>query len=213
VKRKPSTSVANYDINFLIAWYKALVESTGKKIGFSIKTIFMNEELVAGALNLVIVLHDFEQFNPSVMEDVFYICRFVYSSSDSFVTIDPDPTGRMHVSQIPIVFLLSLSSPTPEYLQITYPRSTLALLRVRHFNVPSGIRILQQILLKVCNINIDFEWPSYPTDRFSLMSISNQMSWLDLSFSNTSSTTIPGLVYQLTQFSQFCRLVPIKSRL
>ena len=176
MRHKPSTSVANYDINFLIAWYKALVKSTSKKIGFRIKTIFMSEELVAGALNLVIVLHDFEQFNPPVMEDVFYICRFVYSSSDSFVTVDPDSTGSMHVSQIPIVFLLSLSLPSPEYLQTTYPRSTLALLRIRHFNVPSGIGILQQILLEVCNTNIDFEWPSYPTDRFSLMSILNQMS-------------------------------------
>ena len=61
-----------------------------------------------------------------------------------------DPAGSMHVSQIPIVFLLSLSSPFPEYLQITYPRSTLALLRVRNFNVPSGIGIVQEILLKVC---------------------------------------------------------------
>ena len=77
--------------------------------------------------------------------------------SDSFVIADPDPTGSMHVSQIPIVFVLSLSSSSPEYLQLTYPRSTLALLRVRHFNVPSGISILQEILLKVCNIYIDFE--------------------------------------------------------
>ncbi|KAF8803363.1 hypothetical protein BYT27DRAFT_7226028 [Phlegmacium glaucopus] len=117
VKRKPSTSVTNYDINFLIAWYKALGSD-------------------ADALNLVIVLHDFEQFDPSVMEDVFYICN-------------------MHVSQVPIVFVLSLSSPS-EHLQITYPRSTLALLRVRNFNVPSGIGILQEILLKVF-FNVDFE--------------------------------------------------------
>jgi hypothetical protein len=48
---------------------------------------------------------------------------------------------------------LSLSSPSPEYLQITYPRSTLALLRVHNFNVPSGIGILQEILLKVCLVS------------------------------------------------------------
>ena len=35
VKRKPSTSLANYDIKFLIAWYKVLVESTSKEIEIS----------------------------------------------------------------------------------------------------------------------------------------------------------------------------------
>ena len=34
VKRKPSTSLANYDIKFLIAWYKVLVESTSKESVF-----------------------------------------------------------------------------------------------------------------------------------------------------------------------------------
>ena len=35
VKRKPSTSLANYDINFLIAWFKVLVVSTSKSLDFS----------------------------------------------------------------------------------------------------------------------------------------------------------------------------------
>ena len=44
-----------------------------------------------------------------------------------------------------------MSSPTPNYLNILYPRSTLSLLRVRYFTAPAGVKILQEILLKVTN--------------------------------------------------------------
>jgi origin recognition complex subunit 3 len=56
----------------------------------------------------------------------------------------------LHVPRIPLVFILSLSSPSsPSYLHIAYSRSTLALLRIRNFVVPSGPKVLEEVLLKV----------------------------------------------------------------
>ncbi|KAH9484392.1 Origin recognition complex subunit 3 [Psilocybe cubensis] len=98
---KPATSLANYDVKLLAAWHKALVKTSGTPS------------------NLVIVLHDFEQFDPAVMQDVFHI----FSA---------------HVKELPVVFLLSMSSPSTNYLNDTYSRATMALLRVRKFAPPSG---------------------------------------------------------------------------
>ncbi|KDR77233.1 hypothetical protein GALMADRAFT_66332 [Galerina marginata CBS 339.88] len=116
VKRKPATSLANYDIKFLVAWYRAWLDSFGL-------------ENQPARPNLVVVLHDFEQYDPFVMQDVFYIC-----------------SGS--VPQIPLVFMLSMSSPSPNYLNSTYPRATMSLLRVRTFTAPSGQGVLQEVLLK-----------------------------------------------------------------
>ncbi|KAF8964769.1 origin recognition complex subunit 3 N-terminus-domain-containing protein [Flammula alnicola] len=120
VKRKPATSLANYDIKYLVAWYRAWIDSKG-----------------GARRNLVVVLHDFEQFDPLIMQDVFYIC------------------GQF-VSQLPLVFLLSVSSPSPNYLNVTYPRATLLLLRVRTVSAPHGNKILQEILLKTL-FDIEFQ--------------------------------------------------------
>ncbi|KAF9551722.1 hypothetical protein CPC08DRAFT_823151 [Agrocybe pediades] len=115
VKRKTAESLANYDIKFLGAWYKAWLESS---------------DIPEGRLpNLVVVFHDFEQYDPLVMRDICHICS-------------------KSISQLPLVFLLSLSSPSTNYLNVTYPQSTLALLRVRNFTTPSGLSVLQEIILK-----------------------------------------------------------------
>ncbi|PSS37968.1 hypothetical protein PHLCEN_2v186, partial [Hermanssonia centrifuga] len=58
VKRKPTASLASYDMNLLEAWYTALLEQRDKPP------------------RLVIVVYDFEKMDPGVMQDVFYICRF-----------------------------------------------------------------------------------------------------------------------------------------
>ncbi|PFH50833.1 hypothetical protein AMATHDRAFT_3570 [Amanita thiersii Skay4041] len=111
VKRKPTTSVANFDIEMLVAWYDALCHVSENKIGPL----------------LVIVLHDFEQFDPTVVQD-----------------LSP-------------VFVLSLASPSsPSYLHLAYPRSTLALLRVDTFVTPSGIHVLERALLQTF-FDVEFE--------------------------------------------------------
>ena len=51
-KRKP-TSLASFDINLLRAWYDAQ----------DVKPL------------LTVFLHEFEKFDVSVVQDVFYICR------------------------------------------------------------------------------------------------------------------------------------------
>ncbi|KIM41529.1 hypothetical protein M413DRAFT_445512 [Hebeloma cylindrosporum] len=111
VKRKPMAPLASYDIKYLDAWYRAWANAQGK------------------SPNLVIVLHEFEQFDPPVMQDIFHIC-----------------SG--HISRLPIVFLLSMTSPSSNYLNAAYSRFTMSLLRVRNFTTPSGVRILHTILLK-----------------------------------------------------------------
>ncbi|KZP30851.1 hypothetical protein FIBSPDRAFT_814660 [Athelia psychrophila] len=111
-KRKPSTSLAVYDIELLEAWYDAARKAYGDPP------------------QLVVLLHDFEQFEPAVIQDVFYICS-------------------LHVPRLPLVFVLSLSPPPPasqSYIHLTYPRSTLALLRVQNVTVPSGMVVLEEIL-------------------------------------------------------------------
>lgn len=58
----------------------------------------------------------------------------------------------MHVPRLPLVFVLSLSAPpppSPSYLHLMYPRSTLALLRVQNVTVPSGMRMLEEIIRRV----------------------------------------------------------------
>ncbi|KAH9942072.1 hypothetical protein B0H21DRAFT_751611 [Amylocystis lapponica] len=81
-KRKPTTSLANYDINLLSAWYRAQGQER----------------------NLLIFLHDFEQFDPTVVQDAFYICS-------------------LHIPDLPLVFILALSSP-PSPLTSTRPTPT-----------------------------------------------------------------------------------------
>ena len=50
--------------------------------------------------------------------------------------------------RLPLVFILLMSSPVPNYLNLTYRPSTLSLLRLRTVIAPSGIHVLQKIWLK-----------------------------------------------------------------
>ncbi|KIM92135.1 hypothetical protein PILCRDRAFT_810149 [Piloderma croceum F 1598] len=123
-KRKPSTSLAPYDIELLEAWYDAVRRAHEP----------------GTPPQLVVLLHDFEQFDPVVIQDLFYICS-------------------LHVPSLPLIFILSLSSPptpSPSYLHLTYPRATLALLRVENFAVPSGPGVLDDILTKTM-FDVGFE--------------------------------------------------------
>ncbi|KAI0060018.1 hypothetical protein BV25DRAFT_1828445 [Artomyces pyxidatus] len=120
VKRKPTTSLANYDIELLKTWYGVLRESREPPP------------------QLVVFMHDFEQFDDSVVQDMFYICS-------------------PHIPQLPIVFVLSLSSPpSPSYLHTVYPRSTMSLLRVQSFTLPSGIEVLERLVTETF-FALDFE--------------------------------------------------------
>ncbi|KAF8624678.1 hypothetical protein AX17_007009 [Amanita inopinata Kibby_2008] len=112
VKRKPSLSVANFDIEMLVAWYNALCDTSKNKA----------QPLI------VIMMHDFEQFDPLVLQDIFYIFS-------------------RHASTLHSVFVLLLSSPaSPSFLHSAYPRSTLTLLRVDTFVTPSGLDVLKKAL-------------------------------------------------------------------
>ncbi|KAF8623338.1 hypothetical protein AX15_006414 [Amanita polypyramis BW_CC] len=110
VKRKPSTSVATFDIELLVAWYTALCNTSRN----------------APDPLIVIVMHDFEQFDPSIMQDIFYIFS-------------------QQVTRLHSVFILSLSSPlSPSFLHLAYPKSTLSLLCADTFVAPSGLHVLQK---------------------------------------------------------------------
>ncbi|KAJ6500670.1 origin recognition complex subunit 3 N-terminus-domain-containing protein [Mycena sanguinolenta] len=107
-KRKP-TSLAPYDLNLLQAWYDAVEDPRPR---------------------LIVFLHDFEQFDASVVQDMFYICS-------------------LQVARLPLTFILSLSTPSPaSYLQASFTRSALTLLRVYHFAVPSGREVVHSLILK-----------------------------------------------------------------
>ncbi|KAJ7849338.1 origin recognition complex subunit 3 N-terminus-domain-containing protein [Mycena leptocephala] len=104
-----ATSLAPYDLGLLQAWYNATKDPRP---------------------SLIVLLHEFEQFDSNVVQDMFYICS-------------------LQVSRLPLTFILSLSTPSPSsYLQASLSRSTLTLIRPYHFAVPSGREVLQNILLK-----------------------------------------------------------------
>ncbi|KAG2007073.1 hypothetical protein CC2G_014798 [Coprinopsis cinerea AmutBmut pab1-1] len=117
---KTTTSLANYDIQLLAAWYKHY------------RSIKGDEDT-----RLLVVLHDFEAFTPTVMQDIFYI----YSQ---------------HLADLPLVFILSMSSPVPSYLNVAYPRSTLTRLRIRQLTMPGGVSVLNSILLDTF-FSVDFQ--------------------------------------------------------
>ncbi|KJA25290.1 hypothetical protein HYPSUDRAFT_76037 [Hypholoma sublateritium FD-334 SS-4] len=110
VKRKSTTSLATYDIKYLIAWYKIWAEDSE-----------------GSSPHIIVLLHEFEQIDPLVMRDIFDICS-------------------RYVSELPLIFLLSMTSPVSNYLNVTYPRSTLSLLRVRQFSAPTGNEILDALI-------------------------------------------------------------------
>jgi origin recognition complex subunit 3 len=78
-KRKPAASLAPYDLNLLQAWYDAaegIVFLCISLPGFSIKHC-------SDRPGLVVVLHEFEQFDASIVQDMFYICRYRDSKSET----------------------------------------------------------------------------------------------------------------------------------
>ncbi|KAA1471924.1 hypothetical protein DENSPDRAFT_929928 [Dentipellis sp. KUC8613] len=126
VKRKPTTSLANYDIQLLGVWYDAIRDSL--------------DDDVETLPPLLVFMHEFEQFDDVVMQDVIYICS-------------------AHITRLPLIFILSLSSPpSPSFIHTTYPRSTLALLQVHEFTLPSGEEILEKIVMETF-FSLEFEPP------------------------------------------------------
>ncbi|KAI0088263.1 origin recognition complex subunit 3 N-terminus-domain-containing protein [Irpex rosettiformis] len=119
-KRRPATSLAMFDIVLLKTWYRAL------------------SQLNPQPPQLVVVLHNFEQLDPSVMQDVFYICS-------------------KNIPHLPLVFLLDSSAPsTMTNLHAAYSRATIALLRVSVHTTPSGLDLANSVIEKVF-FDPDFE--------------------------------------------------------
>ncbi|KAI6022101.1 origin recognition complex subunit 3 N-terminus-domain-containing protein [Pisolithus marmoratus] len=122
-KRKPGNSLSTMDLNLLQAWFDALLRVRDP-----------NEH----EIRLVVVLHDFEQFEPPVIQDLFEICSLA-------------------IPRLPLVFVLLLASPpSPSYIHMTYPRRTLSLLQIRTYVFPGSNDVLHEILLKTF-FDVDFE--------------------------------------------------------
>ena len=69
------------------------------------------------------------------------------------------------MSELPLVFLLSMTSPVPNYINVAYPRNTLSLLRVRQFSAPTGNEILDALVFKVRNFKLaSIKEANYPKD-------------------------------------------------
>lgn len=109
-------------------------------------------------------MHDFEQFEPKVVQDLFYICRYVDTAS-----LRPTLTVKhsLCIPQLPLIFVLALSSPPePSYLQSAYQRTTLALLRVHKTTVTSQLDVVEQLLSKVCPVLQTFQLKLMDEDVF-----------------------------------------------
>jgi origin recognition complex subunit 3 len=101
-------------------------------------------------MQLVVIVHDFEQFEPKVVQDLFNICRYADRTSLCFLlTAEPS----LCIPQLPLIFVLALSSPPePSYLHSTYPRATLTLLRIHKIAATSQVEAVEELLSKVCPI-------------------------------------------------------------
>ncbi|KAJ3713642.1 origin recognition complex subunit 3 N-terminus-domain-containing protein [Lentinula raphanica] len=112
--KSSAKTLAAYDIGVLLAWFIAQKPNTKPR-------------------NLIVLLHDFEQFDPGVVQDMFHICS-------------------QHVPTLPLILILSLSSPqsplSPQsYLHVNYPRATLKLLRIQSVVVPTSPKILEDVVI------------------------------------------------------------------
>ena len=95
---------------------------------------------------LVVFFHEFEQFEEAVIQDLFYICR------QARISLKFDAAQRClssYVPQLPLIFILALSSPHNSFLNDVYPQSVLSLLRVDTFKVPSGTGFLEEVVTRV----------------------------------------------------------------
>ncbi|KAG7095809.1 hypothetical protein E1B28_006509 [Marasmius oreades] len=118
--RSTGRTLAAYDIKVLETWYRDLVEDPKKRT------------------QLIVILHDFEQFDSSIIQDLTYICS-------------------QQSRTLPLVFILCISSPfSPTYLHTSYPHSTLALLHIQQYLIPSGHAILEAVILDTfANLHYD----------------------------------------------------------
>ncbi|KIP09952.1 hypothetical protein PHLGIDRAFT_115936 [Phlebiopsis gigantea 11061_1 CR5-6] len=120
-KGRAATSLANYDLNLLKVWYKALVELNDVRP------------------SLVVILHNFEQFDTFVVENAMSICS-------------------QHLPDLPLVFVLAMSAPSPvSFLRANFSRKTMSRLRVHAHTAPSGSRVVDIVMQKVTFFDLEFE--------------------------------------------------------
>ncbi|KAG6856100.1 hypothetical protein H0H87_007436 [Tephrocybe sp. NHM501043] len=122
VRGRSAVSLVSYDMDMLLVWYTAIRDAYARE----------------HQPKLVIILHDFEQLDPLIVQDIFTI-------------------SSLYIPRLPLVFILSLSSPAYlSFLHSTYPKATLALLRLSTYAVPSGEKVLEKVLLGTF-FDIEFE--------------------------------------------------------
>lgn len=97
-------------------------------------------------------MHDFENIDPAVMQDVFYICRCVAVSflKMRYCVLIFLLNFSLHIPRLPLVFILSCASPPQmSFLHVAYPRTTLTLLGLTKIVVKSGLDVLELVIHKV----------------------------------------------------------------
>jgi origin recognition complex subunit 3 len=178
VKRKPVTSLSNYDIELLKVWHGVLRDATGRSYVCPWSGYGVDISEGEPPPQLVVFLHEFEQFEEAVVQDLFYICR------QARIFLIDDAAQRClssYVPQLPLIFVLALSSPHNSFLNAVYPQSVLSLLRVDTFTVPSGTGFLEELVTKVSKTHPSnlFNTPQItPHSRHSSILISNRILWL-----------------------------------
>ncbi|KZV62487.1 hypothetical protein PENSPDRAFT_642136 [Peniophora sp. CONT] len=126
IKRRPTTSLAAFDINLLVAWYTALQKHHGEN-----------------SPQLVVCMHDFEQFDPVIISDLFHICS-------------------PYIPDLPLIFVLALvSPPAPSFIHATYQRATLSLLQLQISSLPTGTELLERVILNTF-FDLEYEPPIMP---------------------------------------------------
>ena len=170
-------SLSNYDIELLKVWHGVFRDAAGRSYVCPWSGYDIDISEGEPPPQLVVFLHEFEQFDEAVVQDLFYICR------QARILSIIDAAQRClssYVPQLPLIFVLALSSPHNSFLNAVYPQSVLSLLQVDTFTVPSGIGFLEELVTKVSEarpiysicLNITLH------DRRSLILNLTRMLWL-----------------------------------
>lgn len=86
VKRKPVTLLSNYDIELLKVWHGVLRDAAGRSCACPLSRYDIDISEGEPPPQLVVFLHEFEQFDEAVIQDLFYICRQARISSNNDAT-------------------------------------------------------------------------------------------------------------------------------
>ncbi|RUS31271.1 origin recognition complex subunit 3 N-terminus-domain-containing protein [Jimgerdemannia flammicorona] len=146
----------NYDMQVLEGWYQHIV-SVGAVAGNKRKNGSMTTPAPLQRPNLVVILQDFESFDPVVLQDFITICRYglaldlvYYHTLCQYLetAFHIRPPNSEYQLRLPIILLVGIATST-EALHQALPKSVLSLLRMERFHLQQSDRWFGNVVEEV----------------------------------------------------------------